>query len=519
MSLKTDLTNLVAILLPEKRTRIIRSGSQQTNAIAHTLDVDSIHGILRSAESGETKRLFELYRDIISGHAHTQGEFGKRKLAVVGEPLVIVPQDQEDEVSVAHCKAVQDHLSGLPNWIDFLAHNLDSTLYPVSVTERSYRQSFRNGWRYEIESLEVVPHIFLKWDDGTLSIQNTDDDGRWLGTYYPPELRTHIIHRGHLLTSVPDWWGGPMRALVFWWLFATMDRDWWARFLDRYGAPFLVGRYPEEDEGARWSLQDAFSSASKLLGLVISNETEVEMHKADASNSGDAFEAFHNVANREISKLIIGQTSSSDIQKSNLGDSQGRAQAEVRDDIRKFDAVMLGLMVRNQILAPLWRINGWTTPLATVSFGAVPIEEAAISGEMLAALYQAGLEPTDDGVSQISKRTGIGLQRIQQSVTMPPLSLSTGQADLPSVAIRAARQQQARRAIASLAENASPRLARIMRSQFAEIAAAIESSDSPQDAASAVATIVGSYDPSSAGDLLQAIMAASSGNAVLASED
>jgi phage gp29-like protein len=511
MSLQTEIRNLLTNLLPPARTRVIIRGSQQPPALAHTLDVDAIHGILRSAEQGETTRLFALYRDIVVGHAHTQGEFSKRKLAVLGEPITLIPHDPEDPTAAAHCQAVQNHLTSQPAWINWLAHNLDSTLYPVALSIRTYQPSYLPGWRYQLNTLQHIPHIHLTWPDGILSIRETDDDGRFTSAHYTPDPRTHIIHRGHLLTSVPDWWGGPMRAIVFWWLFATMDRDWWARYLDRYGAPFLVGRYPEADDGARWSLQDAFSAATRLFGLVVSNETQIEMHQANSAAAGDAFEKFHHVANREISKLILGQTSSAEIQTSGLGDSQGAAQAAVRDDIRKFDAVMLAHTVRTQILAPLWSVNGWTIPLPNVSFGAVAIEEAAVNGALVSSLAQAGLIPTDDGIEVLSKRVGFNLQRAPQ----PALPLALSATPAPHVT-RAARQQQARRAVAAMIATATPPLARIMRTQALALAAAIETAETPIDAASAVAALAASYDPALATDLIAATLAATSANAVLA---
>ena len=52
-----------------------------------------------------------------------------------------------------------------------------------------------------------------------------------------------------LLTSVPDNWGGPMRSIIFWWLLGHMGRDWWARYLDKYGSPFVVGKYDQGMSG------------------------------------------------------------------------------------------------------------------------------------------------------------------------------------------------------------------------------------------------------------------------------
>lgn len=518
MSIRSKITEYLAALVPSK-TRVIVKGHQQPASSAHVMDVDTLHGYLRMAESGDCTHLFGLYRDILAGHSHTQAEFGKRKLAVLGDPMILTSKDPSDKVAVARDAAVQAHLVDRACWVQWLSHNLDSTLYPVALTARSWRVSGRPDWRYEVGDLVPVPATHLAWPYGVFSIKDTDDGGHFLGTYTEPSTRTHIIHTGHLLSSVPDWWGGPMRALVFWWLFATMDRDWWARFLDRFGSPFLVGKYPEADDAARWSLQDAFSSASKIFGLAISSGTEVQLHQANSQGGGDAFERFHAVANKEISKLIVGQTSSAEIQNSGIGGGQGDAQADVRDDIRRYDAFSLGHTIRTQILAPLWRLNGWTTPLPSVSFGSIGADEADLTGDLVASLYTAGIELSDDGLAKLSGRLGLGLRRI--SAPMPaPVSLSARPALplLPPVARRAARQRQARGAVDALVSGSSAKLGRIMRSRTLEIAEILESADSPESAAAGVAALAAAYDPGTAAELVSSILTSAACNAVIASD-
>lgn len=516
MSLKSAISELLSNLRPPTRTRVIVRGHQQPPSSAHQIDVDVLHGYLRSAEAGDTRQLFGLYRDILASHAHTQAVFGTRKLAVLGDPLNLIPEDPDNAEETALALAVQKHLTDRPGWMQFISHLLDSTLYPVAVSERCYRVSTLPGWRYELGAILPVPHTHLAWPMGDFRIRETDDEGNFLGTYYAPVPRTHIVHSGHLLCSVPHYWGGPMRALLFWWLFATMDRDWWARFLDRFGSPFLVGKYEEEDERARYELTDAFSAATRLFGLAVSKDTDIEMHQANSQGGGDAFEKFHTVANDEISKLVLGQTSSSSVKDGGLGGGgQAAAQSEVREDIRRYDAAALSHTIRTQILAPLWQVNGWTTPIPSVVFGAIDAEEADLTGDLIASLHSAGIELADDGLEKLSQKLGLSLRRIPAL----PLSIAlSGRQSLPLLAPaarRAARQRQARSAVDSLVLSASPKLARMLSARANEFATAIANSDSPEAAAAAVAALAASYDPSTASDLIAHVLASASANAVL----
>ena len=522
--MKASILKLLTKILPTATRTIVR-GRQEPPSEARTVDVDEIHSILEAAERGQTDRLFALYRDILSSHTHIRGEFSKRKLAVVGDAFNLQPQDKENENEVALVKDVKLHLEAIPNWFQTISHMLDSTLYPVSVTERIYAPSEKPGWRFQIGEFKAVPHHWLSWPDGVLCVSDSDQNGAIVGTEIPLCPTRYIKHEGDLITSVPDWYGGTMRTVVFWWLFSVMDRDWWTRFLDRFGAPFLVGTYPENDEGAKYSLQNAFSWATKLFGIVASEGAKVEMHQANSSGGGDAFQQFHDTANKEISKVIVGQTLSADGQNLGLGGGQGKQHGEVRDDIRQLDARLLAHTIKTRILAPLWAVNGWETPLPEVSFGEASSEEQAVSGALLASLSDAGLRITDDGLIILSKKVGFPIERDPLAITEAfGLSAEDPKASnkltlTPGAARRAARQKRARSATAAIIESASPRVAKALSAHADTIRDAILNSDTPEAALSAVAEITADFEHSEVSQLFASVMSSCSCNALLASDD
>jgi len=459
---------------------------------------------------------------IISGHSHIQAEFSKRKLAVLNEPITLTPDDTEDDAQVEFVADVESHINALPNLIHILSHLLDSSLYPVACAERLYRESYKPGWRYELSQINQLPHTHLTWTDGILSRKVTTPEGHFTGATQPILQRDFIVHRGHLLSSVPDWWGGPMRAILFWWLFSVMGRDWWARFLDRFGSPFLVGKYDSADDQSRYELQQAFSFATKIGGLVTTNEASVELHQANTSAGGDAFEAFHSAANREFSKLIVGQTLSAEGANLGLGGGQASAQEGVRDDIRKFDSTILAHTVQTQILAPLWRLNQWTTPIPTAAWG-TDTEEAEINGELVAALATANLEPTDEGMTIISRRIGFPIQRVKSAAPLSALSATIKDIHpsqditlLPVAERRMERKRQARRACDAVIAVASPPLANVLRFRGQEFQAAIEASATPDEALNAIAKLTADFDPTEAAEIVRHTLTACASNGILA---
>jgi phage gp29-like protein len=515
------LLNWISNLLPTKTRWMTDDARQEPAALAHTLDVDKLGSILRSAESGDMEDLFSLYRDIISGHSHVQAEFGKRKLAVVGDEPVFTAKDKDNPADVTVSKDTEEQLSALPNWLDVQLHLLDSTLFPLSLVEKIYRPSMRDGWMYEIAELRPVPYRLIDYTTGTLMLWDTDAQGNRLATRREVDLTRFIVHRGHALTSVRDTWGGPMRAVVFWYLFSVMDRSWWGRFLDRYGAPFMEASYDEADDTARLTLSRAFAAATKVFGIAVPKNVQLKMHQANATSAGDAFEKFHTVANAEMSKVIVGQTMSSTAASTGLNNSQGDMQEQVRQDIRQFDARRLGHTLRTQLFIPLQQANSWSGAAPTIGWGGESADDMAVTGDILTALPAAGLRVTDAGIEVLSKRLGLPLERMPAEPTPGTgLTLAAGVPSLRDLRtpaeIRADRLRSANDAIALAG---AEEFAAAMGESLAPIIKILSASESLDDFERRLAAAFPGLPSRRSAEILSAAMIANSANAVLAFPD
>lgn len=408
------LDRLLARFRPAAKAQTGAVGLTEPPFAANQMSVDKVHGILRQAEAGNVEPLFSLYRDILGGHTHIQAEFNTRKLAVLGDPMTFAPVDKTNPADVAAAKACE-RLKDCPTWDIGRNHLLNAALYPVALVEKLWKAAAPNalGIRFDLAELRPVPYHHLDYTDrGVLRLRAYDcETGFWSGGYLTPDPTLYAIHRGHLLTVMPDYWGGPMRACVFWWLFSVMDRDWWVRFLSRFGSPFLVGKYNPANKKDKSTLASAFAGAAQLLGLVISKETEVAVHEVSASQHGDAFEKMHTIANAELSKLILGQTMTSTAAASSLGGgSQAVVQNQVRGDIRQFDTITLNTSLECQVVRQFLAYNGLTGSVKIVSGASTP-EEAKSAGDAVKNAYEAGLELTEAGIEQFSELQGLPFRR------------------------------------------------------------------------------------------------------------
>jgi len=403
-----DIIDRIKNLFPGQQRPVRKNspGKYQPDSWIEWMDVNRIAMAIRSARGGNTVPLFALYRDIVICDSHIQSELNKRKLAVLGDIFRIMPYDKKSEADRATAVAVEKAIYGIPKWRNAIAHLLDSSLWPVAILEKVYEA---DGVNFKIARLQPVPATSLDYSTGSLMIQSTDEDGKPMNDLLEPDPARYIIHRGHLL-SFPDQFGGPMRSLIFWWLCSTMTQDWWVRFLEHFGAPFIVGKYDPNNADDRAVVTEAISCASRLMGVAVSKDAEILLEQV-AAGSADAYEKFIAVAERKISKLILGQTLSSNTDPTGMGSGVSDLQGEVREDVRKYDAQMIAETLRDDLFTQFCAINRMPGQAPYMVWGQESVAEQKATADVLVSLRGAGFRPTDDALEPLSEKFGFTIER------------------------------------------------------------------------------------------------------------
>jgi phage gp29-like protein len=480
-----------------QRTRI--DNSREQPSLASDVDSTVIYNAITMAEQqGRTRELFSLYRDMLISDGHAQSEFSKRKLAVINEPLLVLPYDKNDKADVQSAKAIEDSIAEVDNMVCALSHLLDSSLYPVSVVEKVF--TVDSSGKFRLSRLVPVPHTLLDFQDGVLKIRDGLDPENTAKCAVADPAH-YIIHRGNLL-SLPDQWGGPMRSVLFWWLLSTCNRGWWSRFLEKYGAPFVVGKYDSSDDASKNILDRAFRSCCRLGGLVVTKETEIELMQAASKDTGDAFNAFHDVCNREKSKIIIGQTLSSEAQALGLGGTgAATTQETVRADIRRFDALTISMTIRKNLFKQLCQINRVPGRTPHAQFGTLQNQaQADALANILQKLKVAGVEVDDPGLVTLSDVAGLPLRRAAiMAPQISPFSVSTLNHS----------------SIDDVAQSGSADLSRAFRGAHAEIARIIRSSASSSECQQRLSAFTASMRPGQAAEIIQSGLTAYAANGLI----
>lgn len=120
--------------------------------------------------------------------------------------------------------------------------------------------------------------------------------------------------------------GEALLSRVYWpWFLRSQGWRFWARFLERFGAPLLVGH----TQGSVTEMRDALLQAVQSAVVAVSG-TDAKVEAVSPGNAGEAFTRFTELVDKRIQKAILGQTLTTD--------SSGKgsfAQAKVHDGVRE----------------------------------------------------------------------------------------------------------------------------------------------------------------------------------------
>jgi len=443
----------------ERRARM--SGLGQPQYIASTLDMQRVQNALRSAERGDTWLLFTIFRDMYASYGHLQAEWGKRKCVITGNQETLIPSDPSNEDDVIACEVVKQMISDCNNWRSGLVHLLDATLYPLAVAEKIFEPvgsadatRYKYPLRYKLKEIAPVdptllcfklPYVPSFSEKDNPNRYNPDSWESWLRFYatttngavqysmqdlYSPDVNVHIVHRGNMLSPIlPPNFGGHMRAILFPWLLATQGRDWFALLMQKYGMPIPVAKVNTQQKDTVSQMQDALALCSQLGGIVIDSKASLEWGQVAAMDSASAHKTFQDWLDSHVSRVVIGQSYSSNPKNTGMGSGAAAQSEEIREDIRLQDTMNLSDTLRRQLFQQFLEINGYRGKAPHIFWGGMREGAAATYAKTLAQMKAAGLKPTKkEGISTINRTIGIEFE-IDDTVPAPGIGRTVNAQD------------------------------------------------------------------------------------------
>jgi Mu-like prophage protein gp29 len=171
-----------------------------------------------------------------------------------------------------------------------------------------------------------------------------------------------------------------MAAPAFWIILKRNDVGDWAQFAEIFGQPIREGIYPAFDEEARQKLIEDIVNMGGSAAYVHPENTNLKLIEAtNKTGSVDVYEKLALFCNSEISKVVLGNTLTTEVQDKGT-QALGEVQQEGEKDISFFVKRRL-LNILNYEVTDTWANLGFDTRGGKFSF--VPPKAKNLSQKIL----------------------------------------------------------------------------------------------------------------------------------------
>lgn len=315
--------------------------------------------IIRGSDTGYMSEVAELFEEMEEKDSHLCSVLQTRKLAVLGLDRLVMPYstgtDEQGRRSQELADFVEHALDRIVNLDSALFNLMDAIGKGFSVCEINW---VKQDNQILVDSLDWIHPKKITFVD-SFEPRLVSDNEPFKGVPFPPWKTLYWCYRAR---SGWDTRAGLLRTVALLFLLKNYSLKDWASFNEVFGMPLRLGKYdPAASESDRQALYDAVRNLGSDAAAIVSKATEIEFIEAGARLAGNTnpYQVFLDYCNREMSKVVLGQTLSSDTSPGS-GTLAGSAHAQVRQDLLEADGVALADVITKQLILPLIGFNfGW----------------------------------------------------------------------------------------------------------------------------------------------------------------
>ena len=318
------------------------------------LTPSKLASILDQAEQGDLLAQFDLYEDMEEKDGHIAAELGKRRRALLVD-WSVVPPDNPTPAEKRNAELLAELVGEIADFEDVLFDVTDAIGKGFSCCEIEWHKP---GKYWLPKTITHRPQSWFTVHRGyrqQLRLRsNTTVDGIVGEPLQPFGWITHVhkAKSGYLERTAM------FRQLVWPYLFKNYSVGDLAEFLEIYGIPVRIGKYPSgASEKEKMTLLRALVGIGHNAAGIIPAGMELDFLDA-ATGDPKAFELMLNWCERTQSKVILGATLTSGADGKSSTNALGNVHNEVRKDLRDSDIRQVGSTITRDLLYPLVVLNG-----------------------------------------------------------------------------------------------------------------------------------------------------------------
>ena len=341
---------------------------------------------LRAAAEGDISAQSLLFEDMEEKDAHIFAEVSKRKRAVTGNPWTVLPADDSAQAS-KQAEFTAKILAKL-RFGDLLFDMLDAIGKGFSALELTWDISSGQavpiiaehkpqGW-FQFSSVVGAQHAApLRLLDGTL-------DGEALIPF------KWIVHE-HKAKSGSPYRGALYRVLAWLFLFRNYSLNAWVQFVESFGVPLRLGKYPPgSPEADKDKLLEAAAAIASEAAVVIPEGMDLEIIEQSKRAGANPHRDLLDWSKHAISVAVIGGTLTAGTQQGGAY-ALGQVHNEVRRDIQKSDTRQAEETLNEQLIKPIVDLNfGPQEAYPFIKIKMPDTEDKKLQAEIIRILASAG---------------------------------------------------------------------------------------------------------------------------------
>ena len=381
-------------------------------SVANYLTPVRLADVLARAATGDIFDFLTLAEEMEERDLHYGAVLGTRKRSVSGvEHEVVAASESARDEEIA--QAVRDMLdqASLP---DLVEDALDALGKGFSCTEIIWEASARQWWPRRFEWRDPR---FFRFDQvsGRQLLLLADDAifGKPLPAY------KFITHLPRIKCGLPIRGGLARMAGVAYMCKSVALADWMA-FAELFGMPIRIGKYgPNATREEKNTLRNAVANIGSDAAAIIPESMQIELVEVARSAGGEAmYKTLCEFLDRQISKGVVGQTSTSDAQNTGLGSNNANVHNDVRDDICRADLRQLANTLNRDLIRPFVDFNfGVQERYPQLKFPVAEPENIAALTNALEKLVPLGLRV---GANSVRDKLGLPEPREDEELLQAP---------------------------------------------------------------------------------------------------
>ena len=301
--------------------------------------------ILREADEGEPLRYFELAEQIEERDLHYAGVLATRKRSVSQVDITVeAASDKPDDVKRADMVREwlrRDELADeMFDMLDAIGKGVSWTEIVWDTSEGQFRPA-RLEWR--------DPRWFTFDRDGTTPMLRGGEDGNSGNVPLPAFKFIRLAIKAKSGLPIRS---GLARLAAWSWMFKAYTQRDWAIFTQTYGQPIRIGRFhagaTKEDKA---TLFRAVANIAGDCAAIVPEEMKIEFIESKNVTAGsDLYEKRADWLDRQVSKAVLGQTTTTDAISGGHAVSQEHRQ--VQEDIETADCKSGAAVLNRDLIRP-----------------------------------------------------------------------------------------------------------------------------------------------------------------------